>query len=270
MSGEMEQLRFSDRPFANLIFFPVRLNGAEVMAWFDSGAAMSFVTESTARRAGITAAERSLRAGNNNGGTFGFQTGQLERLAVGDHALADMTVGILPDEMLDFGCDDEGNPFPGEMMLGWDVISRLCWRFDMEKRTVSVGPGGSMPPSDRLRWDRFPIVNVTWENETLPMGFDCGHTETMLDRTWLSRAENVTARTERIQGVGSERLMEVNTVGKLRLRIGGAAVTLSGIDIVEQISGAEGTGISGLLGADILAGRRWTMDFRSGYFSLEG
>ena len=44
MSGEMEQLRFSDRPFANLIFFPVRLNGAEVMAWFDSGAAMSFVT----------------------------------------------------------------------------------------------------------------------------------------------------------------------------------------------------------------------------------
>ena len=36
MSGEMEQLRFSDRPFANLIFFPVRINGAEVTAWFDS------------------------------------------------------------------------------------------------------------------------------------------------------------------------------------------------------------------------------------------
>ena len=53
-------------------------------------------------------------------------------------------------------------------------------------------------------------------------------------------------------------------------RIGGAAVTLSGIDIVEQISGAEGTEISGLLGADILTGRRWAMDFRSGYFSLEG
>ena len=265
----MEQIRFSDKPFANLIFIPVRLNGTEVTAWFDTGAAMSFVTEGTAKRAGITAEKRSLRAGNNNGGTFGFQTGQLERLTVGNHTLTDLTVGILPDEMLDFGCDDEGNPFSGEMMLGWDVISRLCWRFDMEQRIVSVEPGGSMPSSDRLRWDRFPIVNVAWESETLPMGFDCGHTETMLDRTWFSRAENVTARTERIQGVGSERLMEVSTVEKLRLRVGGAAVMLSGIDIVEQIGGAEGTGISGLLGADILAGRGWTLDFQSGYFSLE-
>jgi hypothetical protein len=269
MSGETEQICFSDKPFANLIFFPVRLNGAEVTAWFDTGAAMSFVTEHTARRAGITAAEQNLRAGNNTGATFEFRTGRLERLTAANCALVELNVGILPDKMLEFGCDDEENPFPGEMILGWDVISRLCWRFDMAKRTVSVGQGGSMPPSDRLRWNRFPIVNVTSESETLPVGFDCGHTETMLDRTWLSRAENVTARTERIQGVGSERLTEVDTVRELRIHIGGAAVTLSDIDIVEQICGAEGTEMTGLLGADILAGRRWTMDFRCGYFSLE-
>lgn len=270
MSGEMERIGFSDKAFANLIFFPVRLNGTEITAWFDTGAAMSLVTEHTAQRAGISATEQSLHACNNNGGSFGFRTGQLGRLAVGKHELTDLAVGILPDKMLDFGCDDEGNPFPGEMVLGWDVISRLCWRFDMEKRVVSVGPGGSMPRSDRIRWDRFPVVNATWEKETLSMGFDCGHTETMLDGTWLSRVKDVTRRTERIQGVGSERLIEVNTVKGLRLYVGGAEVVVSGIDIVEQISGMEGTGMSGLLGADVLAGRRWVIDFRSGYFSLNG
>lgn len=265
----MEKISLSEETFANLILLPVRLNGVEVTAWFDTGASMSFVTETTAKRAKIAPSERALRAGNNNGGGFDFQIGQLDLLTLGKHEITDVNVGILNDEMFDFGTDDKGNSFPGEVNLGWDVISQLCWQFDMGERAVLVQPGGSMPQSDTIFWNRFPIIRVRREVEEIPMGFDCGHTETTLDRTWLPRVREVTTRLDVIQGLGSAQTIEVDVAKEVCFQIGETEIALSDIDIVEQIYGAEEGTLFGLLGADILDGCKWTLDAKSDYFSIE-
>lgn len=259
---------FCVKPFANLIFLPVNLSGVALTAMFDTGAGLSFVSETAARLAGIQEACGSARVGNNNGDVSAIKLSRLARLNLGGQTLCDLPIGLLPDDKMAFE-DEEGRAFPASMLLGWDVIARFCWRFFMKERYVLLDAGGFSAKDDTLDWNQFPIVRAGFGAQTLPMGFDSGHTDTMLDSTWLARLPHAVSRTDTIQGIGSSKEETMNVAQTLQLKIGGAHVTLSNIEIFSrQIYGAAKGTMTGLLGADILKDRTWRIDFASKHFSL--
>ena len=270
-SGKME-IKLSDRKFANLIFMDIVCNGCEGVAVYDTGANMTVVKKSFAKKAKILFDEASsLRCGNNNGSILDTQVGVVDRLGFGDSipALEKLSVIVLDDSAFEGGNDEQGNPFPADLFLGWDVISQFYWKFDLKERFVEFGPGGSLPVFDDIRWNRFALIETSFRGENILMALDTGHTETMLSCSWLPRVTDAEKDLDTITGLGSTKRVNVMRTGVLPVTVSGQEICLNNLSILRgEIPGAvEGT--EGLFGMDILEGRTWELDFKSGYFKLQ-
>ncbi|MCM1103808.1 MAG: retroviral-like aspartic protease family protein [Clostridium sp.] len=261
---------FSDQTFENLIFLPITVNDTEVTALFDTGAGMSFLSQSMADRLGDLQTRSSVRGGNNQGVENTYQTVCVNRIQIGTMLLTAQDIGILPDEALNFGEDSRHHVFPASMLLGWDVISQFCWKMDMKQKTAKVSPGGTMPTAESLSWDAFPILPITHSGSVYRVGFDSGHTDSFLDHTWMTRFDKLKAVNTVVHGVGSVSTEEVKMVDVFSFMIGQTPVTLHQIEIAQHpVYGADHDQICGLLGADILCGATWILDYQSRHFSIQ-
>ena len=262
------KLVFSKEQFAGLIFLPVILNGRRIIAFFDTGAGMTFIRSSLAKEMGLKE-QSQLRGGNNQRKEMDFRTVEVGSLVLGQERMENLSAGVVPDESMDFGHDSEGNAFPADLILGWDVIGNVRFAFDMRKREVLVKPGGGSPQEDSLKWDRFPKIQIDYQGEKYPMGFDTGHTETMLDDSWLNRIQGLHSSSTVVQGIGSRSEEEVHIADRLTFFVYGQEVTLEHIEIMNyEIPGSVQGSISGLLGIDLVKGKRWTMDGKSRHFQI--
>jgi len=263
-------IKFSDQRFANLIFFPIQVNGREVTAYFDTGASLSFVSRSLSEELKLPLLESQLRGGNNQGEIRSFPLAEVEKIELGGNCTGRLTVGILPEGALDVGKDEDGNCFPASMILGYDVIERFCFTFHMKSREVFIEPGGRMPEDGSLNWNRFVILKADHKGEKLKIGFDSGHTDSMLDESWLHRTLQSKKNHVRRVGIGSSSEEDVWVTEKVLLTINGSEVVLDHAEIINgEIPGAESGSICGLLGMDALKEKVWTMDGKSGYFSID-
>lgn len=177
-------------------------------------------------------------------------------------------MGVLPDEALDFGEDSRHNKFPASMLLGWDIISQFCWEFDMNMRTVKVYPGGIMLKNNSLSWDSFPIININYAGSNYQVGLDCGHTDSFLDSTWVTRLNNLKESSSVIQGIGSASEESVKIIDEFAFMIDKTNITLYDIEILQHQVYCTTYKLCGLLGADILCGAKWIIDYQSSYFSI--
>lgn len=262
-------LSFSEKRFFGLIFLPVSLNSHPMTAMFDTGAGMTIMPTRTAAAIGLEWDGGVRHGGNNQNQPLTLETGRVKHLQLETVTLTGQTVGVLPDSAFDVGQDDRGNPFPADLFLGWDVISQLCWDFDMERRQVSIAPGGTMAPSDVLSWDRFPFLRVRYHGAEVPLGLDSGHTETMLDNSWQQRLGDLRPATTRTVGVGSAMEEPVLLAPALELGIAGTRICLHDTEVLNRpIPGVKPGTLTGLLGVDILQGRRWIIDPMSHDFRL--
>lgn len=266
------KIKLSDRNFANLIFMDIVCNGCEGVAVFDTGANMTAVKKSFARKAKILLDEaNSLRCGNNNGNVLEAQVGMVGRFGFGASSpvLEKLKVAVLDDSAFDVGNDEQGNPFPADLFLGWDVISQFYWKFDLKERFVEFGLGGRLPVFDDIRWNRYALIEASFRGENILMGLDTGHTETLLACSWLPRVADAKKDLDTITGLGSTKRVNVMRTGVLPVTVSGQEICLNNLSILRgEIPGAvEGT--EGLFGMDILEGRTWELDFKSGYFKLQ-
>lgn len=267
---KQDVLSFSSKRFANLIFLPIQLQGMQMTACFDTGASISIITESTAKKLSMKKQNQILPAGNNQGTDLSLETGTLEELCILDRKLTDVCLGILPDRAFDFGQDDDGNSFPADILLGWDIISRFCWHFDMKERCVRIQTGGTMPKSNHMWYDCFLQFPIEYQGIKLIAGFDSGHTETMLDESWMNRIQEKTLLTSTIIGVNSISKEDVYQTLEVSLLVQGEEVILKNIEILShKIYGAEKTKLCILLGMDIMKDRIWTLDSKSNYFEFK-
>jgi len=78
------------------------------------------------------------------------------------------------------------------------------------------------------------------------------HTETMLDDSWLNRIQGLHSSSTVVQGIGSRSEEEVHIADRLTFFVPGS------------VPGS----ISGLLGIDLVKGKRWTMDGKSRHFQI--
>lgn len=260
---------FSDKKFANLIFIPVKLNGDMAIAMLDTGAQISVVSESIAKKHNITKNGETKQARNNNGASLPFDEGLLNLLEIDNIKINNTTLGIIPDVAFELGEDSDNNIFPAKMLLGWDIISQICWEFDMNNRFVKINRGGVMPKRVAITWNQFPIVDVVFKDEVLQMGFDSGHTGTLFDNSWLSRLDQYDKKMTKIQGIGSSNTELVYTIKNLSLNFNNTSHLLYDIEIVNhKIFGAENNTMVGLLGADFIEGKKWMLDYKSRFFEI--
>lgn len=258
------EISFSNESFANLIFLPAKVNGAETNCLFDTGASISIMSASFARAIGANGGE-IYRGGNNNGKLFSMESAVCT-VEVGG-ATRSLTVGILPDAAFALGTND--NPFPARFFLGWDFISKHRWVIDTNARTTRIMKGGTAPKQDNLIWDGFPQLPILFNGKPLVMGLDTGHTDTMLDYSWKERIPNAARQVTEIVGVGGSATETTCLAHAFTFDLGGVTRTLENVEIFNHpIPGGKGK-MCGLFGIDLVYGTTFELDFLSRYFAIE-
>lgn len=248
----------SDSSFENLLFVHVRIQDAAAAALFDTGAGMTVISRSLLARLGITAEDAARRAGNNNGLLRTLQTAVLSDIRIGDICVE--TLRVLVTDDADFAlCDSRGAAFPAEMLLGWDVIARYCWRYSAKDGTLSVSASerGGAPAGPDAK--HGPVVFPTYAGHRFKAIVDTGHTDSTLSAVWRTRLPDIALHETETVGIGSAQRAAAPYVRHLPLRFQDRLIPLRGVDIHETLYG-QPADVEVLLGYDFLEGRDWQLD----------
>jgi hypothetical protein len=254
--------------YANLFFLDALVSGVRAALMLDTGAGRTVLSRSLAEEAGARFAG-AARGGNNVGQVLEAQTARVEALEFGGVALEGLEALVLPDEVFRFEPDDRGNAFPARGFLGWDAISKVRWEVDPEHRRCRVGLSRAGAGLHNLSWDGFPVIRARWNGQEVLLGFDSGHTGTLLSGWWRNKLPGCRSAREQITGVGGGAEERVLIAPRLMLELGGKAIALEDVPILERDIYGSGEGLTGLLGVDAVMGVRWTLDFAGGSFELE-
>lgn len=268
LSFMKETYRLNNDLFDSLIFITVKVHDEDILVLFDTGASISIISQSLAKRFDFQTVGW-LTAGNNNGKLFTIEKGHLNGLEICGLPIENSEVGIVPDNYLDFGVDEKGRAFPARMLLGWDIISRFYWRIDTKNKLYSVSKR-SNKKTNNLSYFNFPAIKLNYKTECMLFGLDTGHTETLLDESWRFKLNNLQPVEDEFNGVGGSSVEQSFVADNLEIFFGNEKICLKKATVLRHpIYGLKNNRIVGLLGMDFFENSVFEIDYGNRYFHIE-
>lgn len=258
---------------ASLIGTPavtVLVNGRESRFWLDSGAGLTVLTETTARRCGIVAVGRKTTADTSTRHKVAVRGAVVRELRLGEAVFRNLPAIVLADRDLRI-------PGPGgkavsvDGLVGWNALRHVAMDLELAAGRCTLKPPRINSSGRRnLFWLGYPCVAAaTLDGQPLRFGLDTGATATNLRPPILDRIDPGTLRrrTIRITGAGGAESRDVRVVPRLAVVLGGQAVVWRD-RVVWPAAGYAMTPLDGVIGADILAAARLELDPTAGWFVL--
>lgn len=268
-SKESSDLKMSEIRFANLSFMDIKINGISVTVMFDTGATITVLKESVVRLIGADVTAATVKAGGSSGNTGEYQTAVLNQIILGSHEILDKEILAVPDEAFDFGTDNEGNSFAAGGFLGWDIISRFKWTIDSVNKTFLIENSTKTNEVHNLTWDNYPLIETVWKDEKIYLGFDSGHTESMLGVKMADKLENLEPAVDSTYGADGEITEDAYITKEFNFTILNTPVSLHNLIVLKrEIFGQGNNNMKGLLGADIIQNKKWIIDYPNKHFKI--
>ena len=158
---------------------PFSINGVHATYWFDTGAELSVLTESEAKRFGLQAHPLSVQVGDVNGTRVNTRIAVADELSTGSIRIRHVAFLVLPDNQPPFNDQSPGS----RGLIGIPVLlafKTFVWGAD---KSFKIGPESSNKrvPHAGLCFDgNHPVVQVAYENRPLAFTLDTGATNTDL------------------------------------------------------------------------------------------
>ncbi len=253
---------------------PFSINGVHATYWFDTGAELSVLTESEAKRLGLREHPASVQVGDVNGAQVNTRIAVADELAIGSIRIKHVAFLVLPDDQPPFNEQSPGS----RGLIGIPVLlafSRFVWRAD---RTFEIGPEASHKrvPHAGLCFDgNHPLVQLEYDNRPLDFALDTGATNTDLYPPFASAfPELIRSATKtdsyKMEGVGGAKYMEAATLESLKFSIGGFPATLKSVGVLLKPTTDASRFFAGNLGIDLLQqARQTTFDFKAMTLTLQ-
>ncbi|TPG43230.1 hypothetical protein EAH79_05365 [Sphingomonas koreensis] len=205
--------------------------------WFiDTGAEVSVVSQSVARRIGVRMLPHRVQVGTTTAPVAGAM-GMIDLLRIGDASIENLPVLVLPDAQLTIA---DLPTIPA--ILGLPALvafHRAAW-LDRGAE-LALGEAAPAPPADspRLYWHEEGIgVPIATARATRGAHLDSGANASYLrgpGHALLTKAEEALAveHDQRMGGAGGVVQSRQKVLPRLALRIAGAPITLSNVSIAE-------------------------------------
>ena len=170
------------RDMAGLINIPVSITDTTEQFVFDTGANISVITESNAKRNGLVPGEKYFEVVAATGIKVKARTAVVKEMKIGDHIQVKHAVFmIFPDSALTFG------PYKIQGIIGFPVIEQMG-EIRISATHLEV-PREPVPASfanfglDKL----MPVLNGQYRTDSLPFTFDTGAAATDLNLPFYTK-----------------------------------------------------------------------------------
>lgn len=250
------------------------VNGVREHWLLDTGANMSVVTVSFAKRLGVKAlpgygqTSSGITAIENR-----LQVAVLPELKLGSAVVHNVVLLILDDKSLDVGIGK--NTYQIEAILGYPVLQALGAVTFSRDGTLGAGPGTAPSGVEaRMFMDGLsPMIECGVNGRNLLFDLDTGASGSMLSVRYFRdfRAQSGSWKKAKNEGsgAGGVKVTEVYLVPELELKVGDRTATLHRIPIFTSAVGTNLDDVYGNLGQDMLAGfESFTLDFAHMRFGL--
>jgi predicted aspartyl protease len=252
---------------------PISVNGVQVTYWFDTGANLSILSESEAKRIGLAVRPVSTKMGVSTGEKIGLEIAAADELAIGSVRLKHVAFLVASDEQPPFNESPPGS----RGLIGMPVLlafQRFVWGPD---KTFEIGSKSlSRAPHGNLCFDGlYPVAQIQFENRNLAFVLDTGATNTDLYppfATAFPQLISTAAKTDsyKMEGVGSIRYIDAATLPSFNFTLGGFPVVLKPANVLLKPTGEASKFFEGNLGIDLLQqAHKTTFDFKAMTLTLE-
>ena len=225
------------------IFIPLSIDGRPATYFFDTGAWVSCMSESEAKRLGLTLRETSGTLGQSSGSHVGFRTAVAQDVIVGKTHFRNVSFAVFPDGQ------EPWSLLPPERrgIIGVPILVGLhTLRWDVA-RTIEIG--AKSEPFDirksNLVFDNdHLVVAATVQGQKISATVDTGAVSTDLYKPFADKFATLLTKygkkgSTEVRGVGRAETFDSVTIPKLRIQVGGAETILSPAHVLLKSIGAD-------------------------------
>lgn len=236
------------------IFLPASIQGGSATYFFDTGAWLSCMSESEAKRLGLSVREAEGAIGTSTGTRVGLRTAVAREVTVGGTRFEDVSFAVFPDDQEPWSVLPPGRRgiLGIPLLLG---LRSLRWSHD---GTVAVGreprPQGAFRANLFFDDDHL-VATVGFQNEGIHLTLDTGAETTDLYQGFAERFSSLLEEagrkgTREVRGVGQAESFDSITLPEVRFEVGGLATVLRPAHVLLKSIGAKRS--VGNMGLDLL------------------
>jgi predicted aspartyl protease len=250
----------------------VEANGTRIFLGFDTGASLSVLTETLARRLDVEVVEGfDISLSTKTSIEVASKIGWLRELRLGCITFHNHPVFIMSDADLTSELPD-GSTVAIEGIVGWNAIQHATVELDYANGWYrATEPVARDYGVRNFFWLGYPMTRIQAGNgQSLLFGVDTGADNTSITENIFTKLDFAETRTETVTivGAGGSEQVETDIVNELALVITGHRLVLP--DVRRESPGGDVFVVTdGVLGSDLAGRTRMTIDFPNGYFGIE-
>jgi Aspartyl protease len=253
---------------------PFSIDGVQATYWFDTGAELSVMSESEAKRFGLRIRSAPVKVGDVNGTQVDTRIAFVDELSIGSVRVKHVACLVLPDNQPPF---NEGRP-GSRGLIGLPVLlalDRFAFGADRKFEIRPASSNRSAPHADLCFDGKKPVVQIRYHHRSLAFTLDTGATNTDLYPPFAAAFPElvrsaVKTDSYKTEGVGGAKYMQAAILKSLKLSIGGFPVTLKSADVLLKPTTASSKFFDGNLGIEpYQQARKTTFDFQTMTLTLQ-
>lgn len=241
------KIPISDKKYLNYIFLETLVSGKEVTTMFDTRG-NSLLKQSIADTIDVKYIDekyidekRKWRRARVN-------------LRLGDLEIGSAPVIVASDESFNLMEDPLGNKFPADMILGWNIISQLCFRGDLRIGDFQVQIDDFIETKAKDKPNAL-VINVEFEGERMLASLDTSRPITCVKKEIFDK---VIAKDEKDKTLDMLDLENENLTYRspLKVKIDQDEIFLSKVEVNPNIKEND---VDIIFGVDLLTNSTWAM-----------
>jgi predicted aspartyl protease len=269
----------------NNVFLPITINNSPATYAFDNGAATSMMSESEAKRLGLSITTTSASMDTMNGTKIPVRIAVANDVAVGGMHFAHVVFNVSPDANPPFN----DLPVGKRGILGLPVLLAMrTQRWNAAKLTFDFNfpsaPGSAAPPAAagavtvpmhaNLAFEETAtFLNTASNGHALTCSLDTGAQHTYLYPAFAAAFPALISAGKKemktVTGVGGSTQFDSTVLDSVTLAIGGADVTLKPAHVLAKANNSQSAWFAANVGMDLLNQKVATIDWSTMTITLQ-
>ncbi|BFL72910.1 MULTISPECIES: hypothetical protein [Anaerococcus] len=238
----------SDKKYLNYIFIESAIDGKVVTTMFDTRG-NTLIKKSIADQINVSYIDNKPIDEKR-----GWRRARVD-MRIGGLEIGSAPVIIANDDSFDLMQDPQGNKFPADMILGWNIISQLCFRGDLRKGDFEVQIDDFRKSKSKDQ-QNAPVLYIEFEGEKILAALNSSLPVTNVSQEIFDKIVDKKDTKKTIEMLGLNESENLSYETTLRFKIDQDEISLKGAQLNPHLNNKD---VQIIFGADLLWSTTWAI-----------